>query len=83
MDIRFISSLTPDDENRLAPGLLTAIAAVLDRLPLAYTLRFETTAGLSFQHVHTPEPVPDEGAETLETAASSGHTRRRSTTVDS
>ncbi len=60
MDIRFISSLTPDDENRLAPGLLTALAAVLDRLPLAYTLRVETTSGRTFQHTHSPESPPDE-----------------------
>ncbi len=55
MDIRFISSLTPEDENRIAPGLLTAIASVLDRLPIAYTLRFETIGGRSYQHTHSPE----------------------------
>ena len=59
MDIRFISSLTADDENRLAPALLTAVASVLDRLPLAYTLRLETVTGRSYQHVHSPDAVPD------------------------
>lgn len=59
MDIRFISSLTPEDENRIAPGLLAAIASVLDRLPIAYTLRFETIGGRSFQHTHSPETPAD------------------------
>lgn len=60
MDIRFISSLTPDDENSLAPALLSAVASVLDRLPLAYTLRFETVSGRSFQHVHSPDNATNE-----------------------
>ncbi len=60
MDIRFISSLTPDDENRIAPALLAAVASVLDRLPLAYTLRFETVTGRSFQHGHSPEDAASE-----------------------
>ena len=62
MDIRFISSLTPDDENRPAPALLSAVASVLDRRPIAYTLRFETVAGGSFQHVHSPDDLIEEGA---------------------
>ncbi len=60
MDIRFISSLTPDDENRIAPALLGAVASVLDRLPITYTLRFETVTGRSFQHGHAPEDAADE-----------------------
>jgi hypothetical protein len=62
MDIRFISSLPSDDENRLAPALLSAVASVLDRLPIAYTLRFETVTGRSFQHVHSPDDLIEEGA---------------------
>lgn len=52
MNIRFVSSLTPDDEDRLAPGVLQAIALLLDQLPLAYTLRIETAGGRIFQHAH-------------------------------
>jgi hypothetical protein len=62
MNIRFISSLTADDENRLAPALLAALASVLDRLPLAYTLRFETTTGRAFQHVHSPDHLSEENS---------------------
>ena len=57
MDIRFVSSLTSEDENLFAPALLKAVAALLDQLPIAYTLRIETTASQVFQHTHT---VPDE-----------------------
>ena len=52
MDIRFISSLTPDDENTFAPALLKAVGAMLDQFPIAYTLRIETTGAQVFQHTH-------------------------------
>jgi hypothetical protein len=58
MDIRFISSLTPEDENALAPALLKAAGPLLDHFPIAYTLRIETTGGQVFQHTHPPfEPA--------------------------
>ena len=52
MNIRFTSTLTADDENQLAPGLLKAIGALLDQLPIAYTVRIETTGAQVFQHSH-------------------------------
>ena len=52
MDIRFVSSLNPEDEIRLAQGLLTAIAGVLDQLPIAYTLRIDA-GSRTFHHSHT------------------------------
>jgi hypothetical protein len=52
VNIRFISSLNPDDEARLAPALTELIGALLDQLPFAYTLRVETTAGAIFQRTH-------------------------------
>jgi hypothetical protein len=52
MDIRFISSLTAEDENAFAPALLKAVAAVLEQFPIAYTLRVETTGAQVFQHTH-------------------------------
>jgi hypothetical protein len=52
MNIRFISTLTADDENQFAPGLLKAIGALLDQLPIAYTVRIETTGAQVFQHSH-------------------------------
>jgi len=52
MDIRFISSLTPEDENAFAPALLKAVTAVLDQFPIAYTVRVETTGAEVYQHTH-------------------------------
>lgn len=52
MEIRFISSLTSDDENAFAPALLRAVSAMLDQMPIAYTLRVETTGAQVFQHSH-------------------------------
>ena len=49
MDIRFISSLTPEDENAFAPALLKAVSAVLDQFPIAYTIRMETTGAQVYQ----------------------------------
>ena len=53
MDIRFVSSLTAEDENSFAPALLKAIGALLDQLPIAYTVRIETTGAQVFQHTHS------------------------------
>ena len=50
MDIRFISSLTAEDENTFAPAVLKAVSAILDQLPIAYTMRIETTGAQVLQH---------------------------------
>jgi len=55
MDIRFVSSLTSEDERLFAPALLKAVAAILDQLPIAYTVRIETTGAEVFQHAHAVE----------------------------
>jgi hypothetical protein len=52
MEIRFISSLTDEDENLFAPALLKAVVTLLDQLPIAYTMRIETTGSQVFQHTH-------------------------------
>ena len=41
--IEFTSTLTTEDENRLAPAVLKALSGLLDMLPIAYILRVETT----------------------------------------
>jgi hypothetical protein len=65
MDIRFVSSLTTEDENLFAPALLKAVAALLDQLPIAYTIRVETTGAQVFQHSHAnrTDGQPAEGTE--------------------
>ena len=60
MEIRFISSLTAEDENMFAPALLKAVGTLLDQLPIAYTMRIETTGAQVFQHTHA---LPDQAKE--------------------
>jgi hypothetical protein len=66
MDIRFISTLTAEDEETFAPALLQAIGSILDRLPIAYTVRIETTGARTFQHTH---PAFGRAAEAFSDAA--------------
>jgi hypothetical protein len=62
MEIRFISSLTAEDEEMFAPAVLTALSAFLDQLPIAYTLRIETSGAQIFQHTHVqPEHADGNG----------------------
>jgi hypothetical protein len=53
MEIHLVSSLTPDDESRLAPRVLAAIGEVLEKLPVSYSVRIETAVGNSIHHNHT------------------------------
>jgi hypothetical protein len=50
MNIRFTSSLTPEDENVLAPALLKAIGGILDLLPITYVIRIDTSDAQVYQH---------------------------------
>jgi hypothetical protein len=59
MQIRIVSSLTPDDENEFASALLSAIGSLLDRFPIAYAVRIETSNAKVYQLSH---PVPWPGA---------------------
>jgi hypothetical protein len=68
MEIRFVSSLTAEDENLFAPALLKAVGALLDPLPIAYTVRIETTGAQVFQHTSAEDSAAviggDSGSET-------------------
>ena len=58
--IEFTSTLTTEDENRLAPAVLKALSGLLDMLPIAYLLRVETTDQSVLEHVSTnPSPLPE------------------------
>jgi hypothetical protein len=50
VDIRLVSSLTAEDEDRFAPVILNALAELLDKAPVAYSIRIETAAGKTMQH---------------------------------
>lgn len=72
MDIRFVSSLTAEDENLFAPALLKAVGALLDSLPIAYTVRIETTGAQVFQHTHAGGHESAAQAESLEALGTNG-----------
>jgi hypothetical protein len=59
MEIHLVSSLTPDDESRLAARVLAAIEGVLDGLPVSYSVRIETAIGNAIHHTHTAVPEDD------------------------
>jgi len=61
MEIHLVSSMTPDDENRLAPTVLAAIGRVLEGLPVSYSVRIETVTGDAIRHNHIA-PAEDAGA---------------------
>ena len=74
MDIRFVSSLTSEDEELFAPALLKAVAALLDQLPITYTVRIETTGAEVFQHAHAAAHEPAK-TDILESVGGNGHAR--------
>jgi hypothetical protein len=55
MDIHFVSTLTPEDEDRYAPMVLAAIKAILEPMPITYAVRVVTTNGLAVQHTKADE----------------------------
>lgn len=59
MEIRVVSSLTPDDEVRVAPVLLDELAQLLGRMPIAYDIRIQTTGDRVFtcRHPQSHPPV--------------------------
>lgn len=70
MDIRFTSTLTPEDENAVAAGILKAFAGILDLLPIAYTIRIDTSDARVYQHSSANLPHglnADRGSETIGT----------------
>jgi hypothetical protein len=58
MDIRIVSSLTPDDENRVAPALLETLRTLMASLPVAYAVRIQTASGRVWQQQNVAQP-PD------------------------
>jgi len=72
MNIRFVSTLTAEDEAHFAPALLRAVGSLLDQLPIAYTVRIETTGAEVFQHSH-PAPTGAHEAPNFESAPMAAH----------
>ena len=59
MNIRFTSTLTPEDENALAPAVLAALSGILELLPLAYVIRIETTDAQVYERTSAKGLAPD------------------------
>jgi len=58
VNIRFTSTLTPEDENALAPAILAALSGILDLLPLAYVIRIDTTDAKVYQRSNSKATEP-------------------------
>jgi len=69
MEIHLVSSLTPDDESRLAPRVLAAIGGLLEGLPVSYSVRIETAVGNAIHHNHTAQE--DDRSQALAASADS------------
>ena len=65
MLIRFTSSMTAEDENRLAPALLKALSSILDLLPIAYAIRIETSDSQVYQHRSSSDEATVSGLANL------------------
>ena len=63
MNIRFISSMTNDDENRFASAVLNAMDELLRHLPIVYYVRIDTTAGRMLQRSRAAAVAPGESIE--------------------
>jgi hypothetical protein len=57
MDIHFISTLTPEDEDRYAPMVLAAVRAILEPMPISYAVRIVTANGHAVQHTKSDAPA--------------------------
>ena len=72
MEIIFVSSLDPAEEERLASVLLATVNAMLADTPLAYTLRIRTSSQKLFQQSHAGVLTPADQTARASTAALHG-----------
>ena len=57
MQIRFVSTLTAEDEERLAETLVETVKSLLAAFPIGYSFRIETTRMRVFEHNRVVDPV--------------------------
>jgi hypothetical protein len=60
MDIHVVSTLTAEDEDRVADALIAALADLFDGLPIAYALRIETSGAKIVQRTNLEPADPPE-----------------------
>jgi hypothetical protein len=65
MIVRFVSSLSHDDETLFARAVMKAMTGLLDLLPIAYSIRIETSTNTVYEHSRTSEDgaVPANGSD--------------------
>ena len=56
MQIEVVSTLTSDDEDRVAEALSAWLAELLSSLPIAYALRIDTTSSRVFRRTNSDAP---------------------------
>jgi hypothetical protein len=57
MEIRLISTLTLEDEARIAAAVCATAGQLLDQLSIMYTMRIETTDGQVFHRNNASAPT--------------------------
>lgn len=67
VNIRFTSTLTPDDESRIAAAILSAVGGILDLLPIAYVIRIDTSDSQVYQRTGQTGDTPSAAAGTRST----------------
>ncbi len=64
MEIRFVSTLAPEEENRIASVVIDLVRSLLERFPMTYSLRITTSDSKVFQDGHSADsgngPLPDQ-----------------------
>jgi len=66
VNITFTSTLTSEDENRIAPGLLKVLASILDLMPVAYRIRIDTIDARVYQYAGPKEVTKSESSAPAE-----------------
>ncbi len=54
MEIQFVSTLAAEDEQKLAPKMLSALEGLLRQMPISYNLRAMTDSGHLVQRTRAP-----------------------------
>jgi len=60
VNLRFTSTLTPEDENAMVPAVLQTLTSILDLVPIAYVLRIDTSDGHVYEHRGPAAPAAAE-----------------------
>ena len=68
MHIEVTSTLTQEDEKRIAPAVLKLLAGILDMLPVAYMVRIETTDQQVLEQVNPQLSAWDATAQSADDA---------------